>query len=98
MTWVLAGERNSATPNCENKHQHHRSTTTQTAVKAKCIKLGIDVHANSYRVVRQFDHATPQPAQKFTSKDFLVWAKKQLALGEALWLPITPDPIFPHSR
>jgi transposase len=59
-----------------------QSNTTQTAVKAKCIKLGIDVHADSYRVVRQFDHATPQPAQKFTPKDFLLWARKQLELAE----------------
>lgn len=50
--------------------------------KAKTIKLGIDVHADSYRVVRQIDHATPQPAQKFTPKDFLVWARKQFDLAE----------------
>ena len=62
----------------------HKSTTTQTTVKAKCIKLGIDVHADSYRVVRQLDHATPQPAQKFTPKDFLVWAKKQLTQAESV--------------
>jgi transposase len=60
----------------------HVSTKPQTATKAKCIKLGIDVHADSYRVVRQIDHATPQPAQKFTPKDFLAWAKKQLAQAE----------------
>jgi transposase len=62
----------------------HKSITTQTTVQAKCIKLGIDVHADSYRVVRQVDHATPQPAQKFTPQDFLVWAKKQLAQGESV--------------
>jgi len=28
----------------------HTSTTTQMAAKAKSIKLGIDVHADSYRV------------------------------------------------
>lgn len=63
----------------------HELTTTQTAPKAKCIKLGIDVHADSYRVVRQLDHATPQPAQKFTPKDFLVWARKQLNQAEAVY-------------
>jgi len=68
----------------KNNTNTHKATTTQTAVKAKCIKLGIDVHADSYRVVRQLDHATPQPAQKFTPKDFLVWAKKQLVLAEAV--------------
>ena len=60
----------------------HEDKTTQNLAKAKCIKLGIDVHADSYRVVRQVDHATPQPAQKFTPKDFLVWARKQLAQAE----------------
>lgn len=57
----------------------HRKTQTQNAPKAKLIKLGIDVHADSYRVVRQIDNATPQPAQKFTPTEFLLWAAKQLA-------------------
>jgi transposase len=58
--------------------------TSQTIVKAKRIKLGIDVHAESYRVVRQIDDSTPQPAQKFTPEGFLLWAKKQLGLAEAV--------------
>jgi len=62
-----------------NTHGHN---STQNLAKAKCIKLGIDVHADSYRVVRQVDHATPQPAQTFTPKDFLAWARKQLAQAE----------------
>jgi transposase len=65
-----------------NTHTHTNPTQTQTPSKAKCIKLGIDVHADSYRVVRQMDHATPQPAQKFTPRAFLEWAKKQLELAE----------------
>lgn len=60
-------------------------STPQMAAKAKSIKLGIDVHADSYRVVRQVDHATPQPAQKFTPAEFLRWAKKQLTLAEAVY-------------
>src|ERR1041385_6177128 len=60
----------------------HKLTTTQNGLKAKSIKLGIDVHAESYRVVRQVDHATPQPAQKFTPEAFVVWAQKQLELAE----------------
>jgi transposase len=63
----------------------HNLTETQNTVSAKCIKLGIDVHAQSYRVVRQIDHATPQPAQKFTPQGFLVWAKKQLAQAEQVY-------------
>ena len=35
-------------------------------------------------MVRQVDHATPQPAQKFSPEDFLTWAKKQLELAEAV--------------
>jgi|SRR5436190_3239245 len=62
----------------------HGIIKTQIVTKAKYIKLGIDVHADSYRVVRQIDHATPQPAQKFTPKDFLVWVKKQLEQAEAV--------------
>ena len=60
----------------------HEANQTQTPLKAKSIKLGIDVHADSYRVVRQVDHATPQPAQKFSPEAFLLWVKKQLALAE----------------
>ena len=33
--------------------------------KSSLIKIAIDMHLRSYRVVRQIDHSTPQPAQKF---------------------------------
>jgi hypothetical protein len=62
----------------------HASTETPNVIKAKRIMLDIDVHADSYRVVRQMDHATPQPAQKFTPSEFLLWAKKQLTQAEAI--------------
>lgn len=73
----------------------HKPTTTQTTGKAKCIKLGIDVHADSYRVVRQLDHATPQPAQKFTPTDFLRWAKKQLDQAETVCSCYEAGPVRP---
>jgi transposase len=63
----------------------HNLTETQNTGLAKCLKLGIDVHAQSYRVVRQIDNATPQPAQKFTPKAFLLWAKKQLTQADAVY-------------
>jgi transposase len=63
----------------------HLLTETKTPVKAQRIKLGIDVHADSYRVVRQVDNATPQPAQKFTPKAFLLWAKGQLEQAERVF-------------
>lgn len=59
----------------------NQSSTINTG-KAKLIKLGLDIHADSYRVVRQLDHATPQPAQKFTPEKFLEWAAKQTAQAE----------------
>ena len=62
----------------------HPTTETKLTVKIQRIKLGIDVHADSYRVVRQLDNANPQPAQKFTPTDFLLWAKKQLAQAESV--------------
>jgi transposase len=58
------------------------SLSTQTSSKAKLIKLGLDIHADSYRVVRQIDNATPQPAQKLTPTAFLAWVAKQLQLAE----------------
>lgn len=45
--------------------------------KVNQIKLGIDVHARSYVVVRQVDGQQPQPAQKFTPAQFLDWARRQ---------------------
>jgi transposase len=68
--------------NKTNTNTRAKETQTKNALKAKSIKLGIDVHADSYRVVRQVDHATPQPAQKFTPKGFLDWVKKQLEQAE----------------
>jgi transposase len=59
-----------------------KASSLKTAVKAKLIKLGINVHAESYRVVRQIDNDTPQPAQKFIPTAFLVWVAKQIQLAE----------------
>lgn len=58
------------------------TASTKIIVKAKLIKLGLDIHADSYRVVRQVDNATPQPAQKFTPEKFMLWVAKQKELAE----------------
>lgn len=47
-------------------------------MKANQIKLGIDVHAGSFVVVRQLDDQNPQPAQKFSPPQFLEWAAQQI--------------------
>jgi transposase len=64
---------------------HTVPTQTSTARKAKRITLGVDVHADTFVVVRQFDHATPQPAQKFTPEGFLKFVDKQFTLAEEVY-------------
>src|SRR5581483_724181 len=68
--------------NKPNTDTHTKNNQTQSAKQYRQIKLGVDVHADSYRVVRQIDWATPQPAQKFTPAEFLKFARKQLLLAE----------------
>jgi transposase len=49
------------------------------------IKLGVDVHLDRYVVVRQIDGGAPQPAQRFSPQQFLVWVKKQTELAEKVY-------------
>ena len=60
----------------------HPVKQTQKAKRFTQIKLGVDVHADSYRVVRQIDSATPQPAQKMTPEKFLLFVAKQRTLAK----------------
>jgi transposase len=50
--------------------------------KASLVKIAIDMHLRNYRVVRQIDHSTPQPAQKFLPQAFYHWLEKQRQLAE----------------
>ena len=50
--------------------------------KATLIKIAIDMHLRNYRVVRQIDQSTPQPAQKFEPQAFYHWLEKQRHLAE----------------
>jgi transposase len=63
----------------------HNVTKTPETKKFTKIQLGVDVHADSYRVVRQIDAATPQPAQKMTPVQFLSFAAKQLTLAQEVY-------------
>ena len=49
------------------------------------INLGIDVHADSYVVVRQVDGQAPQPAQRFKPEEFMKWVSKQAHMAEAVY-------------
>jgi hypothetical protein len=51
--------------------------------KASVIKIAIDMHLRSYRVVRQMDQSTPQPAQKFGPQAFYPLAGKAAPSGRA---------------
>jgi transposase len=53
--------------------------------KYETIKLGIDWHADQYRVVRIIDNAGPEPAQRFLPGDFLEWINKQLRLAKKVY-------------
>jgi transposase len=58
-----------------------RTNKSQIEQKIALIKLAVDMHLASYRVVRQLDHSTPQPAQKFSPEGFLRWLGQQLLLA-----------------
>ena len=68
-------------PSADSQDRGEQVSITQ----ANTIKLGIDVHLRQYTVVRQVDHATPQPAQRFTPEEFLKWVAKQQQLGEKVY-------------
>ena len=52
--------------------------------KYQIIKLGLDVHADLIVVVRIIDNSAPQPAQRFTRKQFLEWIQTQRELADAV--------------
>jgi transposase len=58
------------------------STLKKNPAPASLIKLGVDAHAESYRVVRQIDNGPLQPAQNMKFEKFLDWAQKQKSLAK----------------
>jgi len=51
-----------------------------STVSYESIKLGIDAHAKYYWVSRQLDGATPQPVQKMTYDELMLFVVKQQKL------------------
>ena len=76
MRWVVeraVGPPRSTTMNTQN------SSTVENHIEL--IKIAVDMHLRSYRVVRQIDFSAPQPAQRFTPLQFYPWLGKQVALA-----------------
>ena len=53
--------------------------------KAKTIKLGVDVHLDRFVVVRIIDGGAPQPPQRFSPMEFMLWVAKQLQLAQKVF-------------
>jgi transposase len=69
-----------------NKKQTRAQASNEPAKpRAKTIKLGIDVHLDRYVAVRILDGGTPQPPQRFSPPEFLLWVAKQLTLAEKVF-------------
>jgi transposase len=71
-----------------NTHTETQQSTAQKKAQGPAydeIKLGIDWHADHYRVSRMIDGTPPQPAQKFYPKDFLSFAQEQLLLAKQVY-------------
>ena len=55
------------------------------------IKLGIDVHAKDYVVVRQVDEAVSQPAQRFNLEGLLGFVRRQVAVAQSVQGRVSPS-------
>jgi transposase len=76
---------NSKNRTTETRTQKQAAVSTESAVKAKTMKLGLDVHLDRYVVVRILDGGTPQPPQRFNPAEFLLWAAKQMTMAEKVF-------------
>ena len=56
------------------------------------LKLGVDWHADHFRVVRMCDGQSPQPAQRFTPAGFLPFVQKQLTLADQVFVVYEAGP------
>src|SRR5215210_1339936 len=69
---------------------HHEGAAALTAAGTKrnqqpaTIKLGLDIHAKTYVVVAQHDHAALRPPRRFAPGEFVPWVERLLAQGHAV--------------
>jgi transposase len=57
---------------------------TKPSVSPAVIKLGLDIHAKTYVVVAQHDHAALRPPRRFAPPEFVPWVEKLLAQGHTV--------------
>ena len=69
----------------KNRARKQAAVSAESTVKAKTIKLGINVHLDRYVVVRILNGGTPQPPQRFEPAEFMPWAAKQITLTEKVF-------------
>jgi transposase len=60
----------------------NKTNNAQVENKVQLIKIAIDMHLKSFRVVRQMDHALVQPAQRFEPARFYQWLEKEKPKAE----------------
>ena len=58
---------------------------SNTSVLPEAIFLGIDLHKADNMITRIIDHASPQPAQRFTWEKFWIWMGKQTQLAKKVY-------------
>ncbi|HEV2435083.1 MAG TPA: hypothetical protein VG077_03725 [Verrucomicrobiae bacterium] len=61
-------------------------------VRIEQLKLGVDWHADHFRVVRMCDGQSPQPAQRFTPASFLPFVQKQISLADQVFVVYEAGP------
>jgi transposase len=76
---------NNVKINTHTKTQQNTAPEKAQAPGYDEIKLGIDWHAEEYRVSRMIDGTPPQPAQRFSPKGFLGFASEQLRLAKTVY-------------
>ena len=80
----------------KNTLNHAMKTTTlpnpETQARIQQLKLGVDWHADQFRVVRMCDGQSPQPAQRFTPASFLPFVQKQLTLADQVFVVYEAGP------
>jgi hypothetical protein len=64
----------------------------ETQARIQQLKLGVDWHADHFRVVRMCDGLSPQPAQRFTPATFLTFVQKQLTQADQVFVVYEAGP------